>query len=613
MRALTCTVLLTLLTAVQAPYCFGQEDDVAVLIASLEEYMQTQRIPGAMVSIVRADTVLFMGGIGYASIERNEPVSAEHLFRQGSVSKSFTAFALLSVLRDTEYSLDTPIRDINPSLPFANRWASEHPVRVVHLLEHTSGFDDFHLHAIYNTTDSTLPPIANMVHDHRPSLTSRWQPGTRKSYSNPNYVVAGHLIEVLAGSPYDAYISERILRPMGMASSGFYFKQPDALPFATGYQRRGATLTPLPFATINGGPAGDLAANATDMAAFLQVMLTGGDRFSLAELERIETPQTTLAAKAGLTYGYGLGNFAVWRNGHLFHGHDGGIDGFSARYAYSRAADLGVAVAINRNGNATAMVRLILDHVLGEDAAPSGERIAHPIPDSIRAAYAGFYEFRSPRNELLGFSDRMLAGLTLDFDTDTLITRTLLGKAKDTLYYAGQHRFYRTGEGSPTAALLTSDSGNPVFWINDSYTERGSRLVRVTLFFAVLCSFLLVAVFCLYAVPWLLLNLFKAERRSPANHLAVLGFGVCLALFFTGLGLSFSQIPAVKSMPFSTLLVYGSSYLLAATCAYALYRGTKLPPGIGFRIFFMLTSVGSLIITIYLWDAGFIGLKLWSY
>jgi len=612
MRVLKCVSILALLLIAYTSQCFGQHA-TETLIESLEDYLQTQRIPGAMISIVRADTMLFVGGVGYANIECDELVSAQHLFRQGSVSKSFTALGLLAVLRDADYSLETPIRDVNPSLPFTNRWANEHPVRIVHLLEHTSGFDDMHLHAIYNTTDTTLPPVINMVHDHTQSLTSRWQPGTRKSYSNPNYVVAGHLIEMLSGEPYAAYIDEHVVRPIGMTTAGFYFKQPDDLPFATGYQRRGTTLTPIPFATINGGPAGDFAANATDMAAFLQVMLTGGDLFSMAALERIETPQTTLAAQSGLAYGYGLGNFSIWRNGHLFHGHDGGIDGFSARYAYSRAADLGVAVAINRNGNATAMARMIIDHLVGEAAPTSADTISYPIPDSIRSAYAGFYEHKGPRNGLLGFSDLMLAGLMLDFDADKLVIRTPLGRAKDTLYHAGDNQFYRTGEEAPTAALITSDAGAPIFWVNDSYLEQGSRLVRLTLLFALLISFLLVAVFGLYALVWLLVNLFKTDRKSPLNHLALLGFGMCLMLFFTGLGLSFTQIPAVKSMPFSTLLVYGSSYLLAATSVYALYRWTKLPPGIGFKIFYVLTSAGSLLITIYLWEAGFIGLKLWSY
>ncbi|MEM1271611.1 MAG: serine hydrolase domain-containing protein, partial [Bacteroidota bacterium] len=582
------------------------------LVSHIESYLEEHRIPGAMVSAVRADTVLYVGGVGYADLDRREPVTAEHLFRQGSISKTFTALGLYLLLREAGHELDTPIREIDAAIPFENPWESEHPVRVAHLLEHTSGFEDFHLHAMYNPADSVMPPVVQMVQDHRQSLTSRWTPGTRKAYSNPNYVVAGHLIEAVSGRRFNDYVRDRVLEPIGMASSGYYFKKPPDVSFAQGYQRQGTTLTPIPFATINGSPAGDFAANATDMAAFLQLMLNRDTLFTAGEFGRIERPETSLAAKHGLAFGYGLGTYSVWKNGYRFYGHGGEIDGFAARFVYSREADLGVAIAINRNGNANAVLGEVLDHLLGTQTEAPSHRVTRPIPEAMKRTFAGFYEFKSPKGDLLAFSDRMLAGLTLDFQNDKLITRTLLGKARDTLYHAGNGQFFLNHEGA-ASAMLIERAGAPVFWINDSYTERESRIKRLLIFFGLLMAFVLQFAFLVYGLVWLGWNAFAKEKTSPLNRLLLMAAPICLILLFTGFGLTVSEPESAMHMSPSSLLLYLSSYALVVVSIASAVRWGALSGKKSFRVFYILTSAGALALSIYLWNAGFIGLKLWSY
>ncbi|GAB5520716.1 MAG: hypothetical protein RhofKO_29670 [Rhodothermales bacterium] len=592
---------------------FGQSDTTS-LIADLETYLQEKRIPGAMISIVRADSILFVGGVGYANIERQEEATAQHLFRLGSISKSFTALGLYHLLQDSPYSLDTPILEVDGTIPFTNAWASEHPVRIAHLLEHTSGFEDFHLHAMYNVTDSLAPPMANMVADHQQSLHARWPPGTRKAYSNPNYILAGHLIEQLSGTSFQEYIDEHILQHIGMAASGFFFTPPKQVALAQGYQRTGQTLNPIPFATINGSSAGDFGSTATDMAAYLQVMLRADSTlFSSDDYARFETPQTSIAARNGLTFGYGLGIYAIWKHGFPFYGHGGGIDGFASRYVYSREADLGVAVAINRNGDANAVIDRILSHLLDDHSHALSARTTYPIPEALINTFSGFYEFKSPKSNLLAFSDRMLAGLSLDFETDHVVTRILLGKAKDTLYYAGNNQFYVNDEGVPSVLLIDSASQKPVLWINDTYTEQESRLKRLILFFGLLASVLLVASFALYSIVWLIWNSVRKQKRTATNHLPLLGVGVCFLLMFVGFGLTASSPKTAMTITPSALLMYISSYALVALSAYALYRCTKLSSTTGFKAYYTSTAVGALALSIYLWDIGFIGLKLWSY
>ncbi|MEM7510670.1 MAG: serine hydrolase domain-containing protein, partial [Bacteroidota bacterium] len=249
-------------------YIYSQTD-VESLLDSLTLEIEKRKYPGLMISIVRSDTILFSGGIGYADVENKRKVDELVLFRQGSISKSFTALALLKALYDQGLSLHTPIKEIDPELPITNKWTDQSPVTVAHVLEHTTGFDGWHTHAMYNFTDSVSPSGKAMVLSHQNSLKSRWKPGTIHAYNNPGYVVAGHLIEVLSGKSYQEYVKQEILAPIGMSRSAFYFKRPENVPMAKGYNLEREGYVEVPFVSIQGGAAGGLCANAHDMSNYL--------------------------------------------------------------------------------------------------------------------------------------------------------------------------------------------------------------------------------------------------------------------------------------------------------------------------------------------------------
>ena len=98
------------------------------LIDSLKTLLDRQKIPGAMLTIVRKDTVLFSGGIGIANVEANEQVSEKHNFRVGSVSKSFTAIAIMRLVENGKLKLTDRVMDIDPTLPIRNKWEDEAPI-----------------------------------------------------------------------------------------------------------------------------------------------------------------------------------------------------------------------------------------------------------------------------------------------------------------------------------------------------------------------------------------------------------------------------------------------------------------------------------------------------
>jgi len=153
--------------------------------------------------------------------------------------------------------------------------------------------------------------------------------------------------------PFHQFVKEEVLTPIGMQQSEFYFQLPvDSKLLANGYKMKNGTFEIEAFLAMNIEPAGGLCANASDMEKFLQLMLKNGilDTGQFLQKEtiiRIENPQTTLATKAGLPFGYGLANSTSWEKNVEFHGHNGGIDGFGSDYRYSREADLGVAISVN--------------------------------------------------------------------------------------------------------------------------------------------------------------------------------------------------------------------------------------------------------------------------
>ena len=191
-------------------------------------------VPGAGLALVRTAGVEWAGGVGVADRDSNAPVTADTHFRAGSISKTFVASAMVQLYLDGEVDLDTPIREIAPELQIDNAWEPADPIRVIHLLQHTAGFDDMHFNEIYAPSTAPELPLDAVLSLNPASRVVRWRPGTRMSYSNPGYAIAGYLIEKITGQKYEDRIAERIFKPSGMPTSSFYLTTDDEARLAKG-------------------------------------------------------------------------------------------------------------------------------------------------------------------------------------------------------------------------------------------------------------------------------------------------------------------------------------------------------------------------------------------
>lgn len=601
-------------------FSIGAQTPQDSLLKRLESRLERDHIPGLMISIVRSDSIIYAGGIGYADIDRKTAVDKHHLFRLGSISKTITAMGLLKMSEEGLIDLSAPIADIDERLDFPNPWAHESHVTVENILEHTAGYDDMHIHAFYNKSDSTAPAVYNMVLTHLKSLYSRWRPGTRWAYSNPGFVVAGHLIETITKTPYARYLQDKILVPLGMEKSGFYFKKPTHYPVAQGYKYEGYKLSPVEFVSIQGGPAGDFCSNAEEMSRFLQFMIRRQNPLDSSKaiiaphtFERMESAQTTLASKNGYKGGYGPGNMTIWRNGYTFHGHDGGIDGFSSLYLYSREADLGIALSINRSGDVWPLMDMIMDHFVVKKEEPN-ELKTTAISSSIRDEYSGFYCFKNPRNQLFAFFQSMNNAASIEIGHDFMTIKRMKSEIRDTLYHGGNNLFYQPDKPLPSAALLLNAEGKPSLWSKRDYAEPCSRTLHIARNYFIYTALFLTCIHVFTGFIWILIHYF-GKYQGSVKPLVLLWFSAIAAILIP---ISFIYCVEFTDSPGeingSNILLYVLTLLtpiLTIGCLYAAFKVTAFNHLL--RYYYYAVTFSLIGISLILICNDYFGFRLWSY
>ncbi|HEV8362956.1 MAG TPA: serine hydrolase domain-containing protein, partial [Gemmatimonadaceae bacterium] len=264
------------------------------LRAEIQKVVDSTKVPGVGFAIFTKDSLLYAGGVGYADVAAKKLIDGDTHFRTGSISKSFVATALLMLQRAGKLDLNAPIKQVVPDVAFENRWETSDPVRVVHLLEHTTGFDDMHFNSMYNVREAPDLPLRDVLVRTSNSLHTRWRPGERFSYSNPGYGIAGYVIEKVSGIPYDRFIKDSILAPLGMTTSAFSIAESAKPLMAQGYHV--ITKPPVGYPAIYLRPAGDLHASPRELARFAQMLMRRGaapdgrillDSASVDRMERV--------------------------------------------------------------------------------------------------------------------------------------------------------------------------------------------------------------------------------------------------------------------------------------------------------------------------------------
>ncbi len=335
------------------------------------------------VLVACGDALLLNQGYGLASQEWRVPHAPDVKFLLASLTKQFTAAAVLRLVDQGQLQLDDPVRQHLPQLPAA--WQA---ITVRHLLAHSSGIPNHTAAGDFEQikTRAMTPDALLATFKDQPL---NFAPGSAVRYSNSGYIVLGLLIEKLSGKSYASFLQSELLGPLGMADSGVASNEMITPRLATGYAKDGPRLRPASFLHLSVPySAGALYGSTGDLLKW-QRGLYGGAVLSAASLKAMTTATHAESANA---LGLFVGRSAT---GQIYF-HSGGINGFSTFLQYEPASRVSIVVLSNVEGALTQDLTNKLSAVTnGRAVRLPDERKPIALPEPSLARYEGSYQ-RSP-------------------------------------------------------------------------------------------------------------------------------------------------------------------------------------------------------------------------
>jgi CubicO group peptidase (beta-lactamase class C family) len=592
---------------------------IAELKREIEKVLAQTHTPGLAVTIVRRDGPEWVAGMGLADVASGRRATADTLFRIGSVSKGFAALAILKLVDEGRLSLQDPVRRLAPEVWFENRWENSDPVRVVDLLEHTTGWDDMHGRE-YAKDGPGITLADALAYDHQ-SRRSRWRPGTRMAYCNSGPAVAAYIVEKLTGQRFEDYVAQNFFEPMGMRTATYF--QPPAAQSATLYHLDGRS--PFAYWNIIFRPAGAINASANDLAAYLSFYLHRGEVNGKSvtpatAIERMELPTRNWAARRGMKFGYGLYNYTTLDGDLVYHGHDGGVNGGLTKLVYLPDAGVGYAFSINSgNGEALGTINRALRSYVTRGLKKPALPAVGPLSPTVER-YTGWYETDSPRVEKARFFERLLSLTRVRIEDGKVLARTL-GRIpqEDTVFApAGADLLRVVAEPFATAALIPpNDEG--LFIVTDHQTLKRIptwlALGEIGLTAWFLCALLLILI---YSPIWLLVSIRKARRRPEEIWMTVWPFVAAMAVTAVAMIFHFvgediierlGQITPWSMTLFAMTLLFAVASIASALSVWRVrgryVRRIALAYGV-------VVAPALLIAMVYFTYWGMIGLRSWA-
>ncbi|MDQ2077008.1 serine hydrolase [Marinimicrobium sp. ABcell2] len=594
--------------------------NLSELQQALNTIQQETGVPSIGVALVDSDGPVWVSAIGQADIEHQKPATADSIYRMGSVSKMFAGVAVMQLVDQGRLSLEDRLADLLPEFEFQNRWEETDPIRVVHLLEHTTGWD-VHLGEYVGESPDSMS-LEEGLNRHTGGRVSRWVPGTRQTYSNTGPVVAAVIVEKLTGMSFDEYSERHIFAPLGMDSSAFVKTQAFEERGVTGYTREG----PTHYHLFHTRPSSSLNASPKDMANYLEMLINRGayqgqQFLSTDAVTRMENGETTLGSNVGIHPGYGLTvdafGYEDWNI--PFYGHTGGIPGGVSEVIYQPELEAGYAFMMNQaNREAFMRVSDTLRAYLLKDQ-DRREFAPQPLPEKFQSLN-GFYVPVNPLSSDMKFMSDI--GDVMRFETnETYLHRSpFFGGWKSSDYQregASEDVLFSDWTGLPSVAIVHDPLLGETVQVEGKLYKKVSPVVVYGRLILLALSLILVISSFVYLAAWLLKRLVSRKQEKPGNKIRLVPAALSLLLLAIPLFFMVSGTDPLMTMQSTSISIFvfvvSLIYPLAVIAAlYALYRVKSLDVAKGVYWYSATVVFAHAFLATYLGSYGFLAFRVWA-
>lgn len=324
--------------------------------------------PGAAVLVARGDKILYQGARGLADVKTDTPLTADSVFRIGSISKQFAAAGLLKLVEAGRLSLNDPLSKFLPNFPNGKH------IAVLELLNHTSGVKDYMAIVARNGSfgkNMSTNQLINTFKNAKPDFA----PGEDWAYDNSGYVLVAAVIEAITGQSWHAYLRTALFEPLDLTHTGYGADPKFAAQQVHGYSLKEGKVVPAQVISMTiPNAAGALVSTVGDLLKWNRALHEGRVLKSTTYTQMITPVGKAVAAK----YGFGIERSTV--QGRLMLEHDGSIPGFESMLEYLPGPDISVVVLQNNDNNGDGTVPVTIARKLAAMA------LGEPYPAATEIA-----------------------------------------------------------------------------------------------------------------------------------------------------------------------------------------------------------------------------------
>ncbi|WNC73678.1 serine hydrolase domain-containing protein [Thalassotalea psychrophila] len=580
---------------------------------NISKLMGESTLPSLAYTLVKKESIEEIKTLGFADLDTQKKANKNTLYRIGSVSKMFTSIAILKLIEQGRLHLDDEIKTLVPEIEFFNPWHDSHPIRVVHLLEHTTGWDEIALteYAKKNNPEQTLIESLNYYPESR---TSRWPAGTRSSYSNSGSAVAAYIIEKITEKSFESYIQETIFNPLKMHNTTYLYNEQVKQFGATSYMKNKAQA----YKHLIYRPVGSINSTIEDMAKFTRMLLNNGKPILTAEsIKRMRNSESTNTQE--IANAYGLNNIPILLNNFLYHGHDGGVNGALADLRYLPSGNAGFVILTNSSN--PSKLKQIREQIVSfqTQGLNKPEVFSEANQNKISTQLSGYYYTVNPRFELAHFLNRLVAVYKVTATEQALLFGGLIFNSKPKKFLPASETSFKSIENGLVTLAVADDP------IDGQVIHYGDKVLKRTSAFAVysqlVIGILWILSIILFIITLLISGINKIRRKKLSEihkklrtYPLLASFTALVMITVLILGMQNPYLNFGKIGVFSLMLMLGT-ICYAVFTLLAVYNLFKTSPNQLSKLTYSYHAVCSIIHLCtfsYLLYFGVIGIRVWA-